>query len=60
MNGLVIASYVLKTQHQAEARNEDYIGRFEQAHRSARRALASLAATFATFAAFAVVADVLK
>jgi hypothetical protein len=60
MNGLIIASYVLKTQQQAEASHGDYIGRYEQAHRSARRALVSLAASFATLAGFAVVADILK
>jgi hypothetical protein len=60
MNGLMIASYVLKTQQQAEARNGDYIARYEQAHRRARRTLVSLAASFATLAAFAFVADLLK
>ena len=60
MNGLTIASYVLKTQHQAEARNEDYIAVYEQAHRRARRTLVSLAASFATLVAFAFVADILK
>jgi hypothetical protein len=60
MNGLTIASYVLRTQHQAEARNEDYIGRYEQAHQTARRTLVSLAASFAALAAFATVLDILK
>jgi hypothetical protein len=60
MNGLIIASYVLKTQQQAETRNGDYIARYEQAHRRARRTLVSLAASFATLAAFAFVADLLK
>jgi hypothetical protein len=60
MNGFVIASYVLKTQQHAEARHGDYIGRYEQAHRRARRTLVSLAASFATLAAFAFVADLLK
>lgn len=60
MNGLTIASYVLKTQYQAETRNDDYFSHFEQAHRKARGVLVSLAASFATLTGFAVVADILK
>ena len=61
MHGLMIASYVLKTQQQAEARrNTDYVHVNEKAHLSARRALVSLAVTFASLGAFVVALDVLR
>ena len=61
MEGLMIASYVLKTQQQAEAhRNVDYVHANEKAHISARRALVSLAVSFASLAAFVVALDVLR
>ena len=60
MNGLIIASYVLKTQHQAAEKEHDYIGRYEWAQKRTRRTLVSLAASFAALAAFATVVDILK
>ena len=60
MNGLMIASYVLKAQQQAEGRNTDYVHVNEKAHLSARRALVSLAVTFASLGAFVVALDVLR
>ena len=61
MHGLMIASYVLKAQQQAEARRHgDYIHANEEAHLSARRALVSLAVTFVSLTAFVVALDVLR
>jgi hypothetical protein len=59
MNGLIIASYVLKTQQQLADRNFDYAVN-ENAHTTARRALVSLAVSFASLSAFVFALDVLK
>ena len=60
MHGLIIASYVLKTQQQLANRNFDYAEVNENAHKTARRALVSLAVSFASLSAFVFALDVLK
>lgn len=61
MQGLILASYVLKAQQQAEARRHgDYIHANEVEHISARRALVSLAVSFGSLSVLAVALDVLR
>jgi len=48
MNGLILASYIIKTQHQKQARDIDYVGIHKQAQADTRRALVSLGVTFAS------------